>query len=315
MPSFDRDIAYSDDEFINVVKGGRLPSRAFDRLLNTRNLAANYETMADAFWNRHQELLEQLRKQKHYLDIVQDKSVKKGHEISIAKIQSQIASLKNTRDAASSISAEFANEITAEVVKLVKSRKPLKDFEPELPEQSTAADVKMLAETRANVTAATKQINGLETAFASPADIMQRLQRDLDKFAAAGTPDFASYIHEERKSDGSYAPVGPVHWPKQYVGNDRFVSDGMALVFWLFKDEVRKRIESEITKAAAGRRIIPAAERPVLIKKLESQILTFERVESALVWRLQDKGRSDITHRRDVNFKAFLGIKVGKVLK
>lgn len=315
MPSFDRDTSYSDETLFKILEANPLPPRARVRLISLRGLAANFEMMADAFWNQKQKLQDELRTQKHLRDVAQDAGSRKRLAQTVINIEKRITDLNDSRETAGSINTEFTDAITRDAVKLVRSKKPLKDFDPELPEQSASADVKMLAEQRAGVAVVKKKIDGLETAFASPADVMRRLQRDLDKFAAAGTPDFGNFIQEERRGDGLYAPVGPIHWPRQYVGDNHFASDGMAFVFWLFKDEVRKRIESEITRITAGRRIVPIAERPALITKLESQIVTLERVESALVWRLQDKGRIDITHRRDVNFKALLGIKVGKVVK
>ena len=315
MPSFDRDITYSDEAFFRIEKKHPLPPRARTRLLNVRGLAASHEAVSDAFWNQDQALMKELLDKKHQRDRSQDADAREFLTLEIKAFETRRADNKKARDVSGAIDSNFTDAVTRDVVALLRSGKPLKDYEPDLPEQTPNVDVKMVTETRAKITGKRKEIRDNETAMGSPADIMQRFEREINKYAAAGTPDIAAFIREEREDSGAYSPMGPIRWPRQFITGTTFASDGFSFVFWLFRDEVRKRLEAEVAKATAGRRQVPLAQRPALIKKLEAEILTLERVESALVWRLHDAGRTDIKHRRDVNFKAFLGLRTGTVAK
>jgi hypothetical protein len=100
-------------------------------------------------------------------------------------------------------------------------------------------------------------------------------------------------------------------WSQAYAGNDHFVPDGFGLLFWLFGDEIRKRLESEVKAITKGKQVIAVEERPARIKKLRQDILKLEYREGALMARIHAAGRTDIHHRAGIDVRALLQIDTG----
>jgi hypothetical protein len=272
--------------------------------------AAVVDSMLDSFANDRFHDLKRLRDLKDRRDRADNASDREEVEESIDELQKEMADKDMARDASrpKRVNTDLLSRL---VVATYRDKTPTRYFVPDLPEQSPEADSELLDHIGENIGAKKAELAVGHFAYCSVADIMARLDSTyLNKFCAAGAPDFREFVREKLQRDGSYR-AGPAHWPRAYAGVDSFVADGFHFLFWCFRDEIRKRLEKEIKRLTVGKEIIPAAERIARREKLAKALLHDERVEEALITRLAAAGRT-VTRRHDANPLALLMIKTGK---
>lgn len=299
---------YSDADLLRITKG-KLPALAAERLFTARASVAAYDAASDGFFNSLQVLQSNLLDAKYAARHASDESTRDAALMRVENISKQIERAKAQRGAAE-FSGDYVEQITRDVVKAIRAGKVFASHEPELPPQAAAADAELLAQVRAEIDAKRAKIAEIERAAIPVKDAIAALRKQVVNFRAAGAPTLAPILHPDFE-DGIARPRH-AEFARQYVGGDRFIPDAFHLMFWAFGEEILGKCEAALKEAAAKRRMIPISERAPMIEKIKSEIVREERIEAALVWRLRDQGRSDITHRQ-VDWRALLGVKLGRV--
>ena len=161
--------------------------------------------------------------------------------------------------------------------------------------RSTPADA--IAMTRARIEDLRAQMVAVQTAPLPAADQVKRAVAQIDEMAARGEP--------------LLQPDGGIEWPTEYVqmmvtgapaAVSREMIDAPALLAWLHREALSKRITALITEQADEAAVAPADKAPRLAE-LRANLLTVERLECAAV----EMAATD-DYRADTDPRALLGL-------
>jgi hypothetical protein len=83
--------------------------------------------------------------------------------------------------------------------------------------------------------------------------------------------------------------------------------DALALVAWLHKDALLKKLDAEIDAVADDKNAMSVAAREQAEADIAEDLLETERLESLLVWRAQNEGLP-VEHRSDADVRSILGV-------
>ncbi len=162
--------------------------------------------------------------------------------------------------------------------------------------RSTPADA--IAMTRARIEDLRAQMVAVQTAPLPAADQVKRAVAQIDEMAARGEP--------------LLQPDGGIEWPTEYVqmmvtgapaAVSREMIDAPALLAWLHRDALRKKITALINEQADDEAAVAPADRPPRLAELRANLLTVERLECAAV----EMANTD-DYRADCDPRAILGL-------
>ena len=126
----------------------------------------------------------------------------------------------------------------------------------------------------------------------------------IENLAASGAPDFGPTLRNAVYSGSGRRMQGTPKWPQEYIGQEKFTGNGLALVAWLHKDALIERAKAEIMAQARDDEALTLAERPAKRADIEAQILAAEREEEVIFEMCKGERR-----REGVNMLAILELK------
>jgi hypothetical protein len=86
-------------------------------------------------------------------------------------------------------------------------------------------------------------------------------------------------------------------------------ADALAVICWLHRDALVKRLDAEIDAEADDKAALSHADREVRSAEVQCDILEQERLEAAAVWLAQSQGLL-VEHRPDCSALAILGCRL-----
>lgn len=183
--------------------------------------------------------------------------------------------------------------------------KKLQDFTPEVPEGDVYAS---LLDVRQQVDSLKQERKAVKNAGLPFEQALAQVERDVDQLARKGAPDFSPTLRLKTEISGRQLQ-GHTVFPTEYIqaGAQR-VTDGAALICWLFKDNIIERAKVDLRKRMTSPGLT-TEERRTRLREIDAEILELERVEEALYLRAKQlPGHADLA-RRAVSFEAFLGVR------
>ncbi len=135
-----------------------------------------------------------------------------------------------------------------------------------------------IASCRARVEEIRAEVIAVQTAPLPSSDQLKRALAQIDEVAARGEPTFQ--------------PTGEIEWPMMdlymrvsgaLAAVNGEIIDAQALVVWLHRDALRKKVAALITEQADDKAAIAPAERPKRLAALRADLLAVERLECAAV--------------------------------
>ena len=134
----------------------------------------------------------------------------------------------------------------------------------------------------------------------------KRMREMVEQLAQRGAPDVASLIEHDRQ----------IEWPRQQVQSQvrdgdhlalgfAEVSDAVALVAWLHRDALIKRLDAEIDSEADDASSLSHEDRQRREAEVLGDILAQDRIEAAMVWSGQSQCLP-VEHRQDCSAMAIL---------
>ncbi|MCE3256567.1 MAG: hypothetical protein K0Q64_650 [Nitrobacter vulgaris] len=144
------------------------------------------------------------------------------------------------------------------------------------------------------------------------------VRRQIEALAARGEPDLSALVEAGQ----------PIRWPQsplrlslvglaigaagetQLTGAAQdTVDDPLALLCWLAKDDLLKRVEKLIVESSDDKAALGEQARAEQLAQIASDYLQIEREECQLIWKLQSDGHA-VEHRSDVDVRAVLGVEL-----
>ncbi|PDS79158.1 hypothetical protein [Rhizobium sp. L43] len=151
----------------------------------------------------------------------------------------------------------------------------------------------------------------LSAAFPS-SEIFPRMKAEVEELARLGRPNVLQLI--------DHGPTAGIIWPNYEtitrgagigvrlpgdIGFTRAVdAPHLPLIAWMFKDQLLKALEAELTEFSEDAHALSTEERVAKLKDIDARILANQRIEAALV----DASGGAIEHRADIDPRAFLGV-------
>ena len=135
-----------------------------------------------------------------------------------------------------------------------------------------------------------------------PSSVAKSLMlKEIDALAAKGAPDVTRLV-DMRGAAG-------IVWPKAFVsyGEDRHPLDVLAVLAWLFRDQMVKRLDAEISECADDKSALTDMQLAEREAQIERDMLANEREEEGLIEALEAEG-AVIDRRVDASPVAVLGI-------
>ncbi|MFL9826941.1 hypothetical protein [Rhodoplanes sp. SY1] len=176
---------------------------------------------------------------------------------------------------------------------------------PVVPKKSSVLD--MIEARRRRVRELTADRRRVEAAPVPSAIVKARMVAEISRIAEAGAPDVSGAIE-----GGELVrwPTGTVHVGIAGAGvGSTTVHDALAVVAWLHRDALVKKLCNEVDAIADDANALNDAERADQLAQIERDVLVAEREEVALVELAAEQG-TPIAHRSDVAVPALLGIVV-----
>lgn len=170
-----------------------------------------------------------------------------------------------------------------------------------------------VAEVRARIEKLRADAQGVEDA-PQPSEVAKsRARAEIERLAEKGRPGIMPLLE---------SASGSIEWPKRYqlaaivmqdgkpigaAGRDGFTPDPLALVCWLHRDELLKRIEREIADRADDASALNDETREKKRRQVAASILAAEREEELLIEAAEEAGIV-IARRPDADARAILGL-------
>jgi len=134
----------------------------------------------------------------------------------------------------------------------------------------------------------------------------QRMRAMVEALSMQGVPSVAGLVELDH----------PIEWPRQQVQSQvrdgdhlalgfAEVSDAVALVAWLHRDALIKRLDAEIDSEADDAASLSHEDRQRREAEVLGDILAQDRIEAAMVWSGQSQGLP-VEHRQDCSAMAIL---------
>lgn len=138
----------------------------------------------------------------------------------------------------------------------------------------------------------------VEKAARTKSEAKSAAHREIDKLADAGTPKTLAMFHG-----------AGIMWPRRTVGEGRHIADGLALVAFLLRDQLKAEISKLIDiNANAFPDAISREEQAERLAELDSEIDAAERLEAAAVEAVIAEG-GVAHHRPDCSALAVLSLR------
>lgn len=152
------------------------------------------------------------------------------------------------------------------------------------------------------------ELESIDTAQLPLADAMRQVERDIDRLAAIGTPDFRPTLRLTHVGVGEAIAQGNVRFPLTFVGEREFIN-GPALLAWLCRDELVSRAREALKKAARPG-ALSLADRKKRKGEIGAKLLEAERIEEMLfVAARASRHGASIQRRPGVNMLAVLELR------
>ncbi len=137
-----------------------------------------------------------------------------------------------------------------------------------------------------------------------------QMRAQIEALAMLGAPDVADLIEHARKivfqTQRLQSSVYNTEKPAIAFAE---VSDAVALLAWLHRDAMIKRLDAEIDAEADDAAALTHEQRQQREAEVIGDILVVERDEAALVWSAMAQGLP-VEHRADINPVALLGVRL-----
>jgi hypothetical protein len=152
-------------------------------------------------------------------------------------------------------------------------------------------------------------LHRIESAPFPSSHAKQRMRAQIEALAMQGAPSVSSLIEHDGKIEfQTQRLTSEVHAERRSLAFTE-VSDAVALVAWLHKDALIKRLDAEIDGEADDKAALSHDARQQREAVAMGDLLAIERDESALVWRAMEE-RLPAEHRSDCAPAAVLGLQV-----
>jgi len=138
-------------------------------------------------------------------------------------------------------------------------------------------------------------------------EAFRQAERDIQKLAASGAPDFRGTTRLEPVIGARVDIQGETRWPMTFLNESRSIVNGGAMIAWLFKDELIARARMEI-QAATREGTISLADRKARRREIAAEIIELEREEEVL-FRLARKEDKHIQRRHGASMFAILQLR------
>ena len=137
----------------------------------------------------------------------------------------------------------------------------------------------------------------------------QRMREQIEALAMQGEPDVTNLIEHDGKIDFQMQRVtSEVHAEKRALAFTE-VLDAAALVAWVIKDALVKRLDAKIAAEADDPAALSHEARQQREAEVQGDLLAVERDEAALVWQAQ-QSLLPVEHRSDISPLALLGLQL-----
>ena len=134
----------------------------------------------------------------------------------------------------------------------------------------------------------------------------QRMRAQIEQLAQRGAPDVASLIEHDRQIEWARQQVQSQVRGREHLGlGFAETHDAVALVAWLHRDALIKRLDAEIDTEADDAASLSHEARQRGEAEVLGDILEQDRIEAALVWAGQSQGLP-CEHRVDCSAAAIL---------
>lgn len=137
------------------------------------------------------------------------------------------------------------------------------------------------------------------------------MRAQIEQLAMQGAPSVSRLVELDGPVDFQTKRV-----QSQVIGGAERLSlafseqpDAVALVCWMFHDELVKRLDAEIDAETDNGSALSHEQRELRTAEILGDLLATERDESALVWMAQSQGLP-VEHRSDINPCAVLFLKL-----
>ena len=181
--------------------------------------------------------------------------------------------------------------------------------EPPVPTKSEKSVLDQVENRRRRVRELRADLHRIASAPYPSSHVKAKMRSQVEALAARGAPDVSRLIELD----------GPVEWPTQRVQSEVIaeqralafaqVPDTLALVAWLHRDALIKKLDEEIASEADDKAALTHQARRERTDELNLDLLAVERDESALVWQAQAQGAL-IEHRADCSPLAILQVRL-----
>ena len=181
------------------------------------------------------------------------------------------------------------------------------EVEPPKPAKGESGLLDQIEKRRRMVREARADLHRIASAPYPSSYAKAKMRSQVEALAARGAPDLSRLIELD----------GPVEFQTQRVQSEVIaeqrglafaqVPDTLALVAWLHRDALIKKLDEEIASEADDKAALTHQARQERSAEVMSDLLAVERDESALVWTAQAQGAL-IEHRPDISPLALLGV-------
>lgn len=231
----------------------------------------------------------------------------KAHPI-IAEQESKLAEVRNriklrTESLERDGERKSGAQVRAEFAKCADGMEGLRDIddvEPRLKKGESHADA--IARLDTAIDASTVKRRGLRNGKRTSAEAKTKAEATIRAMAARGKPDVGALFHG-----------GNIGFPKTLVGRNgaqfRYVNDGVALVAWLFEDDLILKLDELIDAEADDANALTVDGQLRALDDVQDELLALHRERAAIVNRLAADGR-EAFHRPDAPFEAVMMVEI-----
>jgi hypothetical protein len=133
---------------------------------------------------------------------------------------------------------------------------------------------------------------------AAPLTVLEQkaaAKAEVEKLAKEGRPDISGLARNKLVNAGGVRRPGSIVWPHKpiqvisYKGSEQ-VQEGVALLAWMYTDDLLKRLYAEIEAATDSAAAMTVEERATRIAKHEAELMDLQRREERVLTELDEAG-------------------------